>query len=454
MEVEELTWREQEVLALLAQRSTNREIAAHLHLAESTVKDYVSRILGKFNVRNRRQAVERGQELGLIGVKTNAASNPQTNLPAETTPFIGRLDALEGIREWLESSRLLTLTGPGGIGKTRLALKLATDMADNFNDGSFFVPLAPIQAVEHMVQGIAEVLKIPLTTDEDPKYQLLRYLRHKRLLLVMDNYEHLLAGANIVSEILQAAPAVTILATSRERLNLQSEAVFNVEGMALPDQEKPEKILKYDAIQLFLQNAVKICQSFAPSPDDLKKIADICHLVQGMPLAIELAAAWLHILSLDEIAEELDKSFDMLAGEMRDMPERHRSIRAVFEHTWFLLQQSEQKIFTILSVFRGGFTRDAAYHVAGATLPSLSALVNKSILRYQPGNGRFTMHELLRQYAQERLEMPPEASSTAYEDHAAYYAELMASSWTYLKDKRQVRTLREIEADLENIRTA
>ncbi len=454
MEVEELTWREQEVLALLAQRSTNREIAAHLHLAESTVKDYVSRILGKLNVKNRRQAVERGQELGLIGADKKAASHPQTNLPAETTPFIGRLDALEGIRAWLESTRLLTLTGPGGIGKTRLALKLATDMADTFNDGSFFVSLAPIQTVEHMVQGIAEVLKAPLTTDEEPKYQLLRYLRHKQLLLVMDNYEHLLAGANIVNEILQAAPAVTILATSRERLYLQSEAVFNVEGMTLPDHEKPEEILKYDAIQLFLQKAVKIRQSFVPSPAELKKIADICHMVQGMPLAIELAAAWLHILSLDEIAEELDKSIDMLAGEMRDMPERHRSIRAAFEHTWFLLKSSEQKIFMMLSVFRGGFTRDAAAQVAGATLPALSTLVNKSVLSYQPANGRFTMHELLRQYAQERLEMTPEAGPTTYEGHAVYYAELMASRWAYLREERQVQTLREIEADLENIRAA
>ena len=288
MEAEELTWREQEVLALLAQRFTNREIAAHLHLAESTVKDYVSKILSKLYVKNRRQAVERGKELGLIGIDKPATMEPQSNLPAETTPFIGRLDTLEEIREQLGRSRLLTLTGPGGIGKTRLALKLATDLAENFRDGSFFVSLAPIHSVEHIVQGIAEVLKIPLTTDEEPQHQLLRYLRYKQLLLVMDNYEHLLVGASIVSEILQTAPAVTILATSRERLNLQSEIIFNVEGMALPNQEASEGILNYDAPILFIQNARKIRQSFAPTLDELKKIADICHIVQGMPLAIDL----------------------------------------------------------------------------------------------------------------------------------------------------------------------
>ena len=454
MEVEELTWREQEVLALLAQRLTNREIATRLHLAESTVKEYVSRILSKLYVKNRRQAVERGKELGLLGRDKPATIEPQSNLPVATTPFIGHLETLEAIGEQLARSRLLTLTGPGGVGKTRLALKVATEVVNAFKDGCFFVSLAPIRSVEQIVQSIAEVLRIPLTTDEEPQHQLLRYLRRKQLLLVMDNYEHLLAGVSLVSQILQAAPFVTILATSRERLNLQSEMIFNVEGMALPEQETSADFLNYDAINLFVQNAGKIRQSFAPSADDLKKIAEICYMVRGMPLAIELAAAWLHILSLDEIAAELDKSLDVLASDMWDTPERHRSIRAVFEHSWFLLHSSEQQIFMRLSVFRGGFTRDAAQQVAGATLPSLRRLVNKSILSYQPGNGRFAIHELLRQYAQERLEMTPQASRLTYEAHASYYAELMASKWTDLKDKKQVQATREIEADLENIRAA
>ena len=454
MEAEELTWREQEVLALLAQRFTNREIAARLHLAESTVKDYVSRILSKLYVRNRRQAVARGKELGLLGQEQKSTATPSTHLPAEPTPFVGRQDVLGAITDQLAKTRLLTLVGPGGIGKTRLALKLAADFTDKFRDGSFFVALAPLQSFRQIVQAIAEVLQIPLTTDEDPQQQLLRYLRNKHLFLVMDNYEHVLDGVALVSQILQAAPMVKILTTSRERLNLRSETVFTVEGMTIPNYGERTEFLKYDAIVLFIQSAQRVRRSFDSSLNELEQIAEICAIVQGVPLAIELAAAWLHILSLAEIAEELDRSFDLLSGELRDAPERHRSIRAVFEHTWFMLQPTEQSIFMILSVFRGGFTRNAAYEVAGATLPSLSGLVNKSILSFQPASGRFAMHELLRQYAQEQLAQSSHRDGSPYESHAAFYAQFMATSWSRLKGKGQTQALHDIEADLENVRAA
>jgi len=217
---DDLTWREQEVLILLAERLTNREIANRLHLAESTVKDYVGKILSKLYVKNRRQAVERAKALGLLDPDQKSWVRPLTNLPAEPTPFVGRRDELVEIQRYLVETSLLTLTGPGGIGKTRLALKVAEDATDDFADGSFFVSLAPIRSVEHLIQTIAEAVKFPLATHEDPQYQLLRYLRKKQLLLVMDNFEHLLDGAGIVSEILQTAPAMKILATSRERLNL------------------------------------------------------------------------------------------------------------------------------------------------------------------------------------------------------------------------------------------
>ncbi len=451
---DDLTWREQEILILLAERLTNREIGENLHLAESTVKDYVGNILSKLYVKNRRQAVEQAKALGLLDRDRQTTVGPRTNLPSERTPFVGRKDELTEIKQQLCETRLLSLIGPGGIGKTRLALKAAEGVNDDFEDGVFFVPLAPIRSVKDIIQTIAEGLNFPIATHEDPQLQLLRYLRKRQLLLVMDNFEHLLDGVGIVSEILQAASGVKILATSRERLNLQSETVLHVGGMDFPAQAGSKGALTYDSITLFMQNASKVRPGFDPSPDELGGIANICQIVGGMPLAIELAAAWLHIINVNEIAIELEKDLDILATEVRDAPARHRSIRAVFDHSWSLLDQAEQEIFMRLSVFRGGFTREAAQQVAGASLQLLAGLADKSFLNHDPDSGRLEVHELLRQYAQEQLEKTPEASLSAQEAHAAYYAEFMQQRGEYLKSSKQMRALAEIEADMENVRAA
>lgn len=451
---DDLTWREHEVLILLAERLTNREIAERLYLAENTVKDYVGKIISKLYVKNRREVVERAKTLGLLDGGEGTALVPPTNLPVERTPFVGRLDELVEIKRHFRETRLLTLTGPGGIGKTRLALKVAGELSADFEDGCFLVSLAPIRAVEHIIQTIAEAVKFPMATHEDPQYQLLRYLRKKQILLVMDNFEHLLDGAGIVSEILQAAPAVKIMATSRQRLDLGSETNLLVAGMGLPGQVGSQDFSKYDAVALFVQSARKVRPGIDPSPNELGQIAKICHSVEGMPLAIELAAAWLYILNVDEIAAELEQGLDILAAEVRDAPERHRSIRAVFETSWSLLDQSEQEIFMLLSVFRGGFTREAAQQVAGASLQLLAGLVSKSLLNHDPDSGRLEIHELLRQYAQERLEKTSSAGLSAQEAHAAYYAEFMQQRWEQLKGSRQLLALSEIEADIENVRAA
>jgi len=451
---DDLTWREQEVLILLAEHLSNREIAERLHLAESTVKDYVSKILGKLYVKNRREAVKRAKALGLLEYDRGITPKLKVNLPPERTPFVGRLAELQTINVQLHETRLLTLTGPGGIGKTRLALKAAQAAAGDFEDGVFFVSLAPISSADHLVQTIAEALKFPLVTHEDPLVQLLRYLRRRRVLLVMDNFEHLLEGAGIISEILQAAPDVKILSTSREKLNLLSETVLNIGGMQVPHPEDTLDLSGFDAISLFLQSARKVRPGFDPSADELSQVTDICQIVQGMPLGIELAAAWLHILNVDEIAGELEMGLDILASDMRDAPERHRSIRSVFDHSWALLQPAEQEIFKILSIFRGGFTRHAAKRVSGASLIQLTALVNKSFLSHDPVSGRLEVHELLRQYAQERLEKTPLDCISAQESHAAYYAQFMQERWDLLKGKQQMEALVEIEADIENVRTA
>jgi len=449
-----LTWREQDVLILLSERLTNREIADRLHLAESTVKDYVGKILSKLYVKNSRQAVERANALGLLDEGRVTPAQRLTNLPAEPTPFVGRRDEMAEIKRLLLETRLLTLTGPGGIGKPRLALKAAEGAADNFEDGCFFVPLAPIRSAHHIIQTIAEALNFPLATHEDPQHQLLNYLKKRQLLLVMDNFEHLLDGVGILSEVLKTAPGVKVLATSRERLNLHSETNLNVGGMSCSMQGGLEGGRDDDAITLFMQSARKVHPRFDPSLEERVQITEICQSVDGLPLAIELAAAWIQILAVDEIAGELEKGPDILSTEVRDAPERHRSIRTVFDYSWSLLHADEQGIFKHLSVFRGGFTRDAAQQVSGASLQLLAGLVNKSFINHDRDAGRMEVHELLRQYAQERLEFSPEASTSAHNTHAAYYAEFMQRNWQRLKGYDQLQALAEIEEDIENVRAA
>lgn len=450
--IDDLTWREQDILNLLAERLTNREIAERLFLAESSVKDYVGRIIKKLYVKNRRQAVERAKELGLFDADTKTiAGEQQPRLPSSLTPFIGRKRELEEIRQQLIRTRLLTLTGPGGMGKTRLALKTAENASSDYHDGCFFVSLAPIHSVNYIVQSIAEAVNFPFPTSEDPKQQLIRYLQKKNLLLVMDNFEHLLDGAEIVGEILQDTTDVKILVTSRERLNLQSETSLGIEGIQVErgaDEEDNE------AVKLFLQSASRVRPGFGPTPDELIQIEKICQFVGGMPLAIELAASWLHVLSVDEIDGELRKGLDILESEVRDVPERHRSIRAVFDQSWSLMDKKEREILMRLSVFRGGFTREAAEQVAGASLKQIAGLVNKSILRHDPHAGRLEIHELLRQYGEEKLEETPLASDSTKKTYAAYYADFMQEKWRQIQGPEQLSMLSEVEADIENIRSA
>lgn len=452
--VENLTWREREVLTLLARRLTNREIGDRLHLTENTVKSHVGNIIGKLGVKNRRQAVEHAKELDLLDLDRKTASKFTHALPAEPTPFIGRTEELAEIRRLLDETRLLTLIGAGGIGKTRLALRAASDLHDHFENGVFFVSLAPISSGKHIVQTIAEAIGFPLSTEVAPIDQLLSHLRRRQLLLVMDNFEHLLGDVNIVAKILQAAPHVKILATSREKLELHGETALTITGMSFLDQKTPTDPLEHDATDLFLHSIRRVHPRFDPNADDMIHFAHICRLVEGLPLAIELAAGWMNVLSPEELASEIQQSLDILTSEIRDMPERHRSMRAVFDHSWSFLDQTERETFMRLSAFRGGFTREAGQAVTEASLQSLAGLVNKSFLRHDPTSGRFEIHELLRQYAQEQLEKTPEDSVFALDTHAAYFANFMEQRWGHLRDHRQKTALTEIDADLENIRTA
>ena len=375
-------------------------------------------------------------------------------LPAQPTAFVGREQELAATKKLLANTRLLTLTGPGGIGKTRLALEIADHVLDQFEQGAYFVSLAAVRGDGQIIQVIADALEFPFSTKAEPEEQMLHHLRNRQLLLVMDNFESVLEEANVVSRILQAGPGAKILATSHEKLELRGETAFAVAGLNFENAQEPVSLRSTDAIELFVQSAQRARPGLELSESDLKRARQICEMIQGMPLAIELAAAWLDTLTLEEITEELQRSLDILSTEMRDVPERHRSIRAAFDHSWSLINDSEREVFMRLSVLRGGFARDAAYQVAGASLELLAALVGKSFVRHDPNLGRFEIHELMRQYAEERLEENAEASRSAHEAHASYYASFMSDRWDHLRDGRQIAAFWEIDADMENVRSA
>lgn len=294
----------------------------------------------------------------------------------------------------------------------------------NFPDGVFFIGLAPLLAHGMIHAAIAEVFELFSYDDTvDLMQGVLNYLQSKQLLIVLDNFEHLLEGASLVSDILQAAPQVKILVTSRERLNLQGETVFTLSGMAFPPIEG-EYIPEYDSVRLFVNGTRRVRPDYELNEFDLGHIIQICQLVDGMPLGIELASGWMDVMSAEKIADEIQSCIDILETDMRDVPERHRSIRATFNGSWDSLSSKEQEIMMRLSIFRGGFRQEAAEIVAGANIRILKRLVNKALLYVDPF-GRYGIHELLRQYCEEKLQQV-EAYEQTLDKHAIYYADYLS----------------------------
>lgn len=292
---------------------------------------------------------------------------------------------------------LLTIVGPGGIGKTRLAIEVANQYKERFPDGVWFVPLAALNSPALLVPAIASALHFRFQDPTDPQMQLLRYLCAKKLLLILDNAEHLLDGVGLFTEILKYCPQVKLLVTSRERINLLSEWVFEVQGLPVPASDREEQFASYSAVALFVQSARRVRAGFELREEDRHYVLKICQILEGTPHGIELAAAWVELLSCEEIAIEIEHNIDFLSVSMRDLPERHRSIRAVFDHSWKMLTVDEQQVMCQLSIFQGGFQRQAAEQVAGASLSILSALVNRTLLR-RVAPGRYDIHELIRKY--------------------------------------------------------
>lgn len=377
----------------------------------------------------------------------------RNNLPTQLTDFVGRPE-VEEVKRLVRETRLVTVLAPGGEGKTRSAIQASAELVSEFPDGVYFIDLAPIDSPLAIPQTAAEAMGIALTGDEDLETQLLSHLVKERQLLVFDNFEHVNDGAELVARILAAAPEVRIVVTSRVKLSVSGETVFNLPGLVV-DWNTPQEAFEASGVRLFIDAAKRADALFSLEVEDLDPLSRILGLVGGTPLGIILAASWVDTLPVAEIADEIEASMDFLEADQRGGPDRHRSMRAVFEYSWRLLDEEERRTFAGLSVFRGGFTREAAGKVADASVRQLANLVSKSLIAFDRGENRYTVHELLRQFAEKELAVDAGSLDAAQFAHASYFAELAGvAARKLLPGGAQDQAVNLVVADLDNMRAA
>ena len=387
------------------------------------------------------------------------------NFPTQVTSFVGREKELAEVKKLLQDTHVLTLTGPGGSGKTRLALQVATEMVEHFHDGVFLVALAPITNPRLVASTIAQSLGITEAAGRSIVDSLKDYLQNKSLLLLLDNFEQVISAAALVAELLAACSELKILVTSREGLRISGEHEYPVPPLPLPDlTQLPslESLSQYAAVKLFIQRAQAVNPDFSITIDTSQAVAEICYRLDGLPLAIELAAARIKLLPPNAMLARLENRLDFLTGGARDLPARQQTLRNAIAWSYDLLDENEQKLFRQLSVFVGGCTLDAVKVVAGdhptpaSVLDQLASLLDKSMLHEVDGtNGesRFMMLETLREFGRAQLEASSE-QETIRSRHADFFLALAEQAEAKLESAEQVEWMNRMEQEHDNLRAA
>jgi non-specific serine/threonine protein kinase len=467
--IEPLTEREEGILRLLADGLTNREIADRLFLSPETVKWYNKQIFGKLGVSNRTQAAAKAQEFDLQGdqhsASGNRTSNLKHNLPAPLTSFVGRQRELDEIITLLEASRLLTLTGPAGTGKTRLALQVAAQVAAEFADGVYLVELAPLKdsalvaGTVANTLGVKEIKRVPIAE------RLKDHLRNRTLLLLLDNFEHVVESAPLAEELLSTSQELKVMVTSREALGLYGEQEYPVAPLALPElnrPEQPETLVQNEAVSLFVERARATKPYFNLTGENASAVAEICVRLDGLPLAIELAAARIRMFGPDMLLEQLESSLLAFEGRLQGQPPRHGTLTSAIAWSYDLLDDPEKLLFARLSVYRGGCSIQAAKEICAhilsiEILDGLESLLRKNLLRQIEGSGgelRFDMLETIHEYASDQLDQIGETSELQSR-HAEYYAALVEQLRSASRGgPDQLRRLNQLETEHDNIRGA
>jgi DNA-binding SARP family transcriptional activator/predicted ATPase len=386
------------------------------------------------------------------------ASHPP--LPQESFPLIGRKDDQATLNQMLHepNGRLLTLLGPGGMGKTRLMLAVAQQQANLFLDGVYWVDLAEVETGEGLITAVMQRLGLVMNSATPPQTQLLNYLRHKELLLLLDNFEQLTSDSSslsFISNLLRTAPDVVLMVTSRVRLNLQSEQVYWLDHLPYPTAKEPlNKVADYPAVALFAETArwARHDWTLAGNREEETAVVRICQLVEGLPLGLKMTAALTQGQSCAAIAQAVAANINLLASNMADLPPRQRSLRATFDYSLQLLLATERDLFLRLSIFRGGFTREAVQHVVNTNPHLLTRLVSHSLLNYE--GDRYSIHAVVRQFAAEQRRATTSDDSALARRYAAYYLTFLAERQAALQGESPQMATAEIGDELDNVQQA
>jgi predicted ATPase/DNA-binding CsgD family transcriptional regulator len=464
--VESFSTREFEVLELVSNGLSNRAIAQKLHLSIETVKWYNKQMFMKLGVNNRIQAVNKAAKLNLLNsnLSMEGKLSDAGNLPAGLTSYVGREKEIEEIKALLKEHRLVVLTGAGGSGKTRLALKMGEELQEAYHDGVWLVELANLNDPSLVIGTIANVLNIKENTSISLDELVKRYLGRRHLLLLIDNLEHLTKCAPLIGDLLAAASGLSVLGTSRERLHIYGEQEYPVLPLELPDlleNKTGEELANVESIALFIKRARAVQPAFSLDEEALRELARICLRLDGLPLAIELCAPMVKVFSLGVISERIEKGLDAIPGGPRDLPARQRTLRDTIQWSYDLLDENERRLFARLSVFSGGGTLWAVETVCGEGMSGnigniLSELVNKNlVLARERGDGEihFDLLETMKQFGYDRLLASGETETLA-DRHAEYFMEFTKQGNVEICGPDQISWTDRIIAAYSNIRTA